>query len=132
MNLSVPLPPHVEQFIRQQLASGLFQSENDIVLAALRLLEGQSQSCGTGPARLIPNFDKGLIRKPSTPISQEFSEAPRKPVQADRARGNEGDQIPSTRRSPRGLLADVCSDITFDDLKDARREMWSGFPHGEA
>jgi putative addiction module CopG family antidote len=30
------------------------------------------------------------------------------------------------RRSPRGILADLHNDISFEDIKQARREMWHG------
>ena len=37
MNLSVPLTPHLEQFKSgKQLASGLFQTESDVILTALQ------------------------------------------------------------------------------------------------
>jgi Arc/MetJ-type ribon-helix-helix transcriptional regulator len=32
------------------------------------------------------------------------------------------------RRSPYGLLADIRSDISAEDIDEARREMWAGFP----
>jgi antitoxin ParD1/3/4 len=41
MPTSVALNPHLEQFIRAQIDSGHFNDENEVVRAALRLLEDQ-------------------------------------------------------------------------------------------
>ena len=132
MNLSVPLPPHVEQFVREQLATGLFECEGDVILAALRLLEDQSLPPGPLPTQPKQNLDRGLIGKPAEPASKEFWGGLREQLQADRGHGSEAVRIPSERRSPRGILADVRSYISPDDIKEARREMWFGFPNGEA
>jgi putative addiction module CopG family antidote len=86
MNVSLPLPPHLERFVREQLASGRYQNEDDVILAALQLLEAQT-------------------------LSQESS---------------------TSRRSPRGVLGDLPSTISPDEIKEARREMWSDLPHDEA
>jgi hypothetical protein len=32
------------------------------------------------------------------------------------------------RRSPEGILAGMVPDLTLDDFKEARREMWRGVP----
>jgi len=34
-------------------------------------------------------------------------------------------------RSPKGILSDLNFTITEEDLAEARREMWSGFPHND-
>ena len=33
-----------------------------------------------------------------------------------------------SRRSPKGLWADLGLDISAEDIAEARREMWGGFP----
>jgi putative addiction module CopG family antidote len=132
MNISVPLSPHVEQFVREQLANGFFQTESDVILAALRLLEEQSVSHGPLPARPKQNLETGAIGKPSEPVSKEFWDGLRERLHADRMPGKEAARISSVRRSPRGILADLRSHINPDDIKEARMEMWSGFPHGDA
>ncbi len=98
MNVNVPLSPHLEQFVRDQLARGRFQSEGDVIRAALRLLEGQSLAQGA--------------------LRVQF--------------GNDAARGPSARRSPRGILADLRSDIGLEEVKEARREMWAGFRQREA
>ena len=35
------------------------------------------------------------------------------------------------RRSPRGILADIRSYISPDDIVEVRKEMWTGFPRNE-
>jgi len=132
MNISVPLSPHLEHFVREQLASGLFRSEGDVIQAALRLLEDQSLSHGQLPERLKQNPDADGTGTPAKPASKDFWGGLRAQFYADRVPGNEAGRMPAERRSPRGLLADLRSHISADDIKDARREMRSGFPHGGA
>lgn len=103
MNVTVSLTPHFEQFVRQQLAAGRFNSEDEVINAALRLLEYQSLPQGAAVAG-----------------DKQMSQAA---VPADLASG---------RRSPRGLLADIRSDITAEEIMEARREMWSGLASDKA
>lgn len=42
------------------------------------------------------------------------------------------DQAPESQRSLRGILADLRSSISADDIRDARTELWSGLGHGES
>jgi putative addiction module CopG family antidote len=35
------------------------------------------------------------------------------------------------RRSPRGILADIRSYISPEDIAEVRKEMWTGFPRDE-
>jgi len=44
--MSIDLPPDVEQRIRAQIASGDFQSEEDVVREALNTLEKRQQGLG--------------------------------------------------------------------------------------
>ena len=47
MTVDSPLPPHLQKFVREQLATGRFQSESDLIHKALYLLEEQSHSPGS-------------------------------------------------------------------------------------
>lgn len=37
-------------------------------------------------------------------------------------------EVNQTRHSPRGILADIRSYISPDDIAEVRQEMWTGFP----
>jgi putative addiction module CopG family antidote len=105
MTINVPLSPHLQAFVRKQLASGRFQSEDDLIRAALLMLEENSRSHETSNAC---------------------------PHGADQVPSDVEARSPSRLRSPRGILADIRSSITSDDIKSARQEMWSRFPNREA
>ncbi len=126
MNLNLPLTPHLEQFVREQLASGRFQSESDVVRAALRLLEDQSLPQPSSAPRLQQSSENGQTDRPSD--AQEL----RKQLSSDHAPHTDTTQLSASRRSPRGLLADLPNAIGPDEIKEVRREMWAGLPHGEA
>jgi antitoxin ParD1/3/4 len=126
MNLNLPLTPHLQQFVREQLASGRFQTESDVVRAALRLLEDQSLPHQSSAPRLHQSSENSLTNR--TPDLQEF----RKQRGTDHAHHGDSTQLSASRRSPRGLLADLPSTISPDEIKEARSEMWAGLPHGEA
>jgi antitoxin ParD1/3/4 len=89
MTIGVPLTPHLEQFIREQLATGRFQSESDVIRAALRLLEEQAYSKEATIAWLKQEIDKGLSSRPSEPVTRQFWDRLRDRLRADRAPGNE-------------------------------------------
>jgi hypothetical protein len=107
MNVGTSLPPHLERFIRGQLAAGRFHSEGEVIRTALRLLEALSVA-DEPPG---PRYDEAAAR-PGRP-----------PLRPDAAGGWEA---PGGRRSPRGLLADLGIDVSFDDVRDARDELWAG------
>jgi putative addiction module CopG family antidote len=102
MNVTVSLTPQFEQFLRQQLAEGHFKSEAEVIAAALRLLEFQSRQ--QDPA--------SIHRHASDKIAIAAGE--------------------SERRNLRGILADIRTDISAEDIVEARREMWSGFSADKA
>jgi putative addiction module CopG family antidote len=108
MTVSTPLPPELKQFVCEQLASGVFQSESEVLFAALRLLRQRSTSHATSAQRTLHGpgqpSDDALSRSMST--------------------------NPGARRSPRGILADLRSHISLDDIKEARSETWSGLSRG--
>jgi putative addiction module CopG family antidote len=116
MNLSVPLSPHLEQFLREQLASGSFRTEGDVILAALKLLEDQSH------AAFSADFGHNPLNSPTKSGSTDD----------ERLAGEIEPQSVQGRHRARGLLADIASHLSPDDFKDARHEMWSSFPHDDA
>ena len=120
MTSHTPLPPHLEQFVREQLASGRFQSESEVIRAALQLLEAHSPPHSASGTWRKPRTDDGPRNRPAGPAGE--------PVRGFEAPGS-GAARPA-RRSPRGLLADLRSDISPDEIREARSELWSGFPRG--
>ncbi len=83
MSINVPLSPHFEQFVREQLATGNFESEGEVIRAALGLLEEQHLSWEATSAWLKQELDKGLSSKPSEPISKEYWEGLRSRLRAE-------------------------------------------------
>jgi Arc/MetJ-type ribon-helix-helix transcriptional regulator len=98
------LPPHLEQFVQEQIAIGRFHSEGELIREALQLFQKQFLPHHASAPWPEQEFDQGLRSRP-----------------APRADG---------RRSPRGILADLRSDLNFDEFREARSEMWSGFQNG--
>jgi putative addiction module CopG family antidote len=66
------LPPHLKKIVRQQLATGRFQSESDVLRAALDLLEEETFSREAVAAWLKQEIDKGVNSRPSEPITKEY------------------------------------------------------------
>lgn len=123
MPFDTPLPPHLERFVRQQVAAGRYHSEDEVIRAALRLLEA---SAPAGPPSRIP---PGRHRELARPAVGERWQTPGDWL----ANSATQETTPApARRSPRGLLADLRSGITPDDIRDARSELWAGLRHGEA
>jgi antitoxin ParD1/3/4 len=89
MNINTPLTPHLEQFVREQLTAGRFQSESEVIRAALRLLEEQSLTEEASIAWLKQELDKGLSSRPSEPVTQEFWHDLRVRLNAESVSGNE-------------------------------------------
>jgi putative addiction module CopG family antidote len=119
MNISVPLTPHLQQFLREQMATGYFQTENEIIAAALRLLEDQTHA--------RPRRDQGTASTAWEPRAASWQELRNRLNTGATGRGAR-EQM--TRRSPRGILADIRSNISLEDFKEARRELWAGLPRG--
>lgn len=72
MTIQVPLTPHFEEFVRNQIAAGWFQSEDEVIRAALRLLEQQALARADSIAWLKQEIDRGLSSKPSEPATAPF------------------------------------------------------------
>jgi Arc/MetJ-type ribon-helix-helix transcriptional regulator len=119
MDISIPLSAHLEQFLRDQLASGHFRTEADIVCAALHLLEDHSLSKGSlSSRRNVADWPTGVNLEAA--------------MNSDRLEANKQVGENRKRRSPRGILTDIASNISLSDVQEARREMWSTFPHRDA
>jgi Arc/MetJ-type ribon-helix-helix transcriptional regulator len=118
MNIDVPLTSHLEQFVRDQLTRGGFANEGDVVRAALQLLAFQSQSSSTSAAAR-PAHDH--------PWNQTGHNQ-----QIDDLAGKKLPTLNVKRRSPRGLLADIPSHISAEEIKKARNEMWASLSHRDA
>jgi antitoxin ParD1/3/4 len=72
MILNVSLTPHLEEFIQQTVSSGRFQSANEVVSAALRILEQQEREREARLAWLRGEIQKGLDSGPAAPFTPEF------------------------------------------------------------
>jgi antitoxin ParD1/3/4 len=89
MTINSPLPPHLEEFIREQLATGRFQSEREIIHTALHLLEEKSHSLEATQAWLKLELDRGLSSWPSEPVTKQFWDRLRARLGASPSAGNE-------------------------------------------
>lgn len=123
MDSAEPLPPPLERFVREQLAAGRFRSEHELIRAAIGLLEASSPADPpTGSRAGVPD----VFCRPAPSAATETWEPPlsRSPVAG--AAATSGHE----RLSPRGLLADLHCDLDFDDIHEARSEMWGGLHPG--
>ncbi|HVS34096.1 MAG TPA: type II toxin-antitoxin system ParD family antitoxin [Gemmataceae bacterium] len=119
MTSHTPLPPDLEQFVRQQLAAGRFASEDEVIFAALHLLEQHGTPPWPAGSRPPQATDTLLRSQPSRSVAE--------PSRVLDELGARAAASVAGRRSPRGILADLRSGISFDEIKVARSEMWSGF-----
>lgn len=72
MKIESPLPPHLAQFVREQLATGRFRSEREVIHTALHLLEEKASSPEADSAWLKQELDKGLSSRPAEPATPRF------------------------------------------------------------
>jgi putative addiction module CopG family antidote len=77
-----PLPPHLAEFLREQVSSGHFHSEGEVIRTALDMLEGQVHSHGDIAAWLKQEIERGVRSRPSAPATKEFWNGLRQRVQA--------------------------------------------------
>jgi antitoxin ParD1/3/4 len=66
------LPPHLQQFVNEQLAAGSFHSESEIIRTALHLLEERYHSREALNDWLKREIDKGMNSLPAEPVTKEF------------------------------------------------------------
>jgi len=128
MNINTPLTPHLEQFVRDQLASGRFHTEAELIRVALGLLEDHCHSQSHSAVRLKSELNQA---RAGAPAERTVSESSERGQESENVRRFSDDKAPE-RRSPRGILADLCSHISPDEIEEARREMWAGLSQGEA
>ncbi len=124
----VPLPPHLERFVSDQIASGRFSSAGDVIRAALQLFQGSSPG-DDRTARPLSPPPTGEARPPGPAAVTRRWESPAEWRAGSAARDA---SPPPARRSPRGLLADLRSDLSPDDFRAARAELWAGLGTGGA
>src|SRR4051794_6036 len=72
MTLNVSLTPHLEDFVRQTVSSGRYQSASEVVRTALRLLEEREGERVAGLRWLRQEIRKGLDSGPPEPLADEF------------------------------------------------------------
>jgi putative addiction module CopG family antidote len=72
MKVDYTLPPHLQQFVNEQLATGHFLSENGVIQTALHLLEERYHSRETLAAWLKQEIARGMNSRPSEPVTKEF------------------------------------------------------------
>ena len=118
--------PSTRIFRAHQLQAGRFRSRDDVITAALALLEEQAASHEMSRPRSNRTIPTDRGREPSVPAVNEMPERRVEQLPGDKA------ALPTARRSPRGLLADLPSHLGPDDFKDARSEVWSRFLDGRA
>jgi antitoxin ParD1/3/4 len=58
--MNVTLPPELERFVQDKIKSGLFDSESEVVRAALRLMEDQDRPVVWGEGDIRAKIDAGL------------------------------------------------------------------------
>jgi len=78
MTMNISLTPHLEEMIRQKIASGSYNSASEVVREALRLLEQEDQLRALKMEKLRQDIREGLESGPSTVFDpQEIKRAGR-------------------------------------------------------
>jgi putative addiction module CopG family antidote len=72
MTIDFPLPPHLQQFVNEQLATGHFRSESEIIHTALHLLEERYHSREEMTSWLKQEIARGMSSRPSAPVTKQF------------------------------------------------------------
>ena len=71
MTMNVNLTPHLEDMVKQKVASGLYTSASEVVREALRLMEGQDRMCAARLDQLRQDIHDGLNSGEPTPWNAE-------------------------------------------------------------
>ena len=66
MPMNISLTPHLEEMIREKIASGSYNSASEVVREALRLLEQEDQLRSLKMQKLRQDLREGLDSGPST------------------------------------------------------------------
>ena len=87
MPMNISLTPHLEEMIRQKIASGSYNSASEVVREALRLLEQEDQLRALKMQKLRLDIREGLDSGPSTVFDlQEIKHAARQKKSAKSAK----------------------------------------------
>jgi antitoxin ParD1/3/4 len=70
MPMNISLTPHLEEMIREKIASGSYNSASEVVREALRLLEQEDQLRTLKLQRLRQDVQEGLNSGPSIVFDQ--------------------------------------------------------------
>lgn len=89
MHIDFPLPPHLQQFVNEQLAAGRFKSESEVIHTALHVLEERYHSREKLTSWLKWEIDKGMASLPSGPVTKEFWQQQRNRLTARNHPGHE-------------------------------------------
>lgn len=68
MTLNVSITPHLEEFVRQTVSSGRYQSASEVVRTALRLLEEREHERQARLEWLRQEIQKGLDSGPAAAL----------------------------------------------------------------
>ena len=69
MTLNVSLTPHLDEFIRQTVTAGRYQSASEVVRTALRLLEEREREREIKLEMLRKEIQKGIDSGPAEPLT---------------------------------------------------------------
>jgi putative addiction module CopG family antidote len=123
MSLDPSLSPDLQRFIENQIASGRFQSEDDVVRAALQLLASRLTPVANIPtSKSEANTESAASAALPLAFGQKY-----RPFESSRAGSiteSRETADPPSRRSPRGLLADLLNKLGPEDFREARSEAW--------
>jgi antitoxin ParD1/3/4 len=87
MPMNISLTPHLEEMIREKIASGSYNSASEVVREALRLLEQDDQLRALKLQKLRQDIREGLDSGPSTVFdAQEIKRAAREKKSAKSAK----------------------------------------------
>lgn len=87
MPMNISLTPHLEELIREKVASGSYNSASEVVREALRLLEQEDQMRALKLGKLREDIREGLESGPSTVFDpQEIKRAAREKKSAKSAK----------------------------------------------
>jgi Arc/MetJ-type ribon-helix-helix transcriptional regulator len=125
MSIDVGLTPRLQAFIQAELAAGHFQSEEDLVRAAIQLLEHYANSPRSSGAIGATAHVSERTTHGGPALSENAKAQAKPPIRNDLPASK------SARRSARGLLADIASHMSPEEFQEARREIWGSWSHRE-
>ncbi|MBK1646154.1 CopG family transcriptional regulator [Thiocapsa imhoffii] len=86
--MNISLTPHLEELVKGKVASGLYNSESEVMHEALRLLEERDQERDLRLAELKDAIQKGIDSGEATPLDvQDIKARGRKRLAAQQGSG---------------------------------------------